>query len=321
MTQEREPGSSNDAPVDRADFERRFATEAACRAYLVGVRWPAGFVCPDPACDGRRAWLSARGLYRCVACERQSSPTAGTLLAGTRKPVRAWFEVLWRFAGEDGLSAEGLRVTLSLGSYETAWAWLHKVRRAIAQREPVRLTGIVELAAFPLWSVEGGSGRPSAPRVALAVEARGAETGRIRLARLQGRGALERFLADAVLPGARLRTYPTLGARLARLGFTVLPSRTKLGVFLWQLDPVRNQLEEWCRVTHRSAISRRHLDAYLAEFVFRFNRAEEPQGERFRQHLEVALAAAPKTRASLVGGIVATSATLGQDRKRATEQP
>jgi transposase len=90
------------------------------------VRWPDGFVCPDEACGGRRSWVTARGLDRCAACGRQTSLTAGTIFAGTRKPLRAWFEVLWRIAGEDGVSAEAVRTALSLGSYQTAWAWLHE---------------------------------------------------------------------------------------------------------------------------------------------------------------------------------------------------
>lgn len=313
MTQGREPARYNDAPIDRADAERHFATEDACRGYLVGLRWPDGFVCPDRACDGRRAWRSARGLYRCAACGRQTSPTAGTALADTRHTAHEWFEMLWLFAGKDGVSAETLRVALGLGSYESAWAWLHKVRRAIAEREPARLVGTIELAAIPLWNVEGGgrrgSGRP--PMAALAVEARDTDTGQIRLARLPPSRAvaLERFLADAVTPGSMLRTNLKLGAWVAELGLTLEPEagRAKRELNLWQLDTVDDKLEKWCAATHHGAISRRQLDFYLAEFEFRFNHRREPQALRFRRLLEVIVAAAPKTRVSLIGGIEAAA--------------
>ncbi len=226
MTQDHEPGNI-DALRGRADFERQFATEAACRRYLVAVRWPDGFVCPNPGCGGRRTWRSTRGLYGCAACGRQTSPTAGTVLAGTRQTVRAWFETLWLFAGDDGVSAETLRVALGLGSYETAWAWLHKLRRAIAEGEPAHLTGTVELALIQLWNVEGGGRRGSrrVPTIALAVEARGAETGSIRLARLPDPRAvaLGRFLVDAVTPGSTLRTKVKPGAWLADLGLAIEP--------------------------------------------------------------------------------------------------
>jgi len=105
-----------DAPDTSVEFETMFGTEAACRAYLERMRWPDGFACPNPACGGRRAWLTARGLHRCAACGRQTSATAGTVFAGTRKPLRDWFEVLWSVASEDGVSAEAVRIALGLGS-------------------------------------------------------------------------------------------------------------------------------------------------------------------------------------------------------------
>src|ERR1035437_7345256 len=138
-----------EVPGTRLEFENQFGSETACRAYLERVRWPDGFVCPDDACGGRRSWVTARGLYRCAACGRQISVTAGTIFAGTRKPLRAWFEVLWLMTGKDGVSAEALQTALGLGSYQTAWVWLHKVRRAMALVAPECLTGIVELDVFP----------------------------------------------------------------------------------------------------------------------------------------------------------------------------
>jgi hypothetical protein len=151
---ERERVESIEVPGSRLEFENQFGSEAVCRAYLERVRWPDGFVCPDDACSGRRPWVTARGLYRCAACGRQTSLTAGTIFAGTRKPLRDWFEVLWLMTGRDGVSAEALQTALGLGSYQTAWVWLHKVRRAMALVAPERLTGIVELDVFPLVCVE-----------------------------------------------------------------------------------------------------------------------------------------------------------------------
>jgi Transposase zinc-ribbon domain len=113
---EREPIEGIDVPRTQLEFETLFGSEAACRAYLERVRWPDGFVCPDQGCGGQHAWLTARGLHRCAACGRQTSATAGTIFAGTRKPLRAWFEVLWRIAGRDGVNAETLRTALGLGS-------------------------------------------------------------------------------------------------------------------------------------------------------------------------------------------------------------
>lgn len=300
-----ESSRATDAPPAQAEVERHFATEAACRGYLVGLRWPHGFMCPNPSCGGRRSWQSARGLYRCVTCGRQTSPTAGTALAGTRLSVREWFEMLWLVAGNDGVNAETLRVALGLGSYETAWASLHKVRRAIAERPPARLAGVVKLAVYPLWNVEGGGRRlHDASTIALAAEVRGAETGAIRVGHVADAQpvALERFLTAAVTPGSTLRTNLKLGPWLADLGLSVEPvARTQHEVRSMRPDAVSEKLEEWCRLIHHGAISRRQLEFYLAEFEFRFNQRREPQALRFRRLLETVLSGTTNTRASLIG--------------------
>jgi hypothetical protein len=296
-----------DIPDTRLEFESLFGTEAACRDYLGRVRWPDGFVCPDQACGGRRSWVTARGLHRCAACGRQTSATAGTVFAGTRKPLRAWFEVLWLVAGEDGVSAAALQTALSLGSYQTAWVWLHKVRRVMALVAAERLTGIVELGVFDLPSVESSARRKS-PRptlVAMALEASDLDTGRVRLARLETRGsvAVERFVAQTVAPGAKLRTalkFPPGSALGHRLGSTT--ARTRRDVVTVLLDDIASQLDYWIVATHHGAIRRQQLDFYLAEFAFRVSERGSTQGRRFHQLLERALTAAPTSARALVGG-------------------
>jgi len=310
---EREPIEGADVPCTNLEFEDRFGSEAACRAYLERVRWREGFLCPDPDCGGRRAWVTARGLYRCAACGRQTSATAGTIFAGTRKPLHVWFEVLWRIAGRDGVNAETLRTALGLGSYQTAWVWLHKLRRAIAGSARERLTGIVELAVIDLLSVEGSARRKATRRtlVALALEVDDPKTGRVRLARLpdSGRVAIERFVADAVTPGAKIRTTVKLRSGLAALGYHVDPVTVRVGrdVGLRYVDVVVGRLEDWTLGTHHGAVRRQQLDFYLAEFAFRFNERASPRGLRFYRLLEAALAAEPRSARSLVGGTVATA--------------
>src|SRR5664280_1940942 len=195
---EPEPVQGSDVPCTRVEF----GSEAACRAYLERVRWRDGFVCPNADCGGRQAWVTARGLHRCAACGRQTSVTAGTIFAGTRKPLRDWFEVLWLMTGKDGVSAEALQTALALGSYQTAWVWLHKVRRAMALVAPECLTGIVELDVFPLVCVESSLRRTvTRPTlVAIALEVGGPKVGRVRLASLPNsrRAAVESFIGQVV---------------------------------------------------------------------------------------------------------------------------
>jgi hypothetical protein len=203
---------------------------------------------------------------------------------------------------------------LGLGSYQTAWAWLHKVRRVMATVAAKRLTGIVELDVISLESVEG-SPRRKATRptlVATALEVSDPRTGRVRLARVpnSGRVAVEGFVAQAVAPGARIRTTSKLRATLAGLDLVFDPISARAGrnVGLPYLDVVAGRLEDWMVLTHRGAVRRQQLDFYLAEFAFRFNERGSRHGLRFYHLLERALAVAPMSARALGGGTGAAAA-------------
>jgi hypothetical protein len=317
---ERERVEGIEVPGSRLEFETLFGSEAACRAYLERVRWPDGFVCPNHDCGGRQAWLTARGLHRCTACGRQTSATAGTMFAATRKPLRAWFEVLWRIAGRDGVSAEGVRTALGLGSYQTAWAWLHKVRRAIAAVPFELLTGAVELGVVELPSVESSARRsaPNPTRVAIALEVGDPETGRVRLFPVSNGGPpdVEGFVAGAVAPNARIRTTVELRPMVAALGYQLDPLTLRAGrdISYVHLDVAARRLDDWILETHHGAVRRRQLGGYLAEFAFHFNERSSPCGVRFERLLEAMLVAGPRSARSLVGGAAARALPSGPDR-------
>ena len=146
-----------DYPLTLAEFERRFAAPEACRAYLVQLRWPEGFRCPK--CGGTKAWaVRVRPmLFHCASCGRQTSVTAGTIFQDTRTPLPTWFRAMWWVASQKtGASAIGLQQVLGLGSYETAWTWLHKLRRAMVRPGRDRLTGRVEVDEAFIGGVEEG---------------------------------------------------------------------------------------------------------------------------------------------------------------------
>jgi hypothetical protein len=320
-----EPVDRINIPRTRLEFETQFSSEAACRAYLERLRWRDGFVCPGQDCGGRQAWVTARGLHRCAACGRQTSATAGTLFAGTRKPLRAWFEVLWLITGKNGVSAEEVRTALGLGSYQTAWAWLHKVRRALAMEVPERLTGIVELDLISPESVEGSLRRKPSRRtiVGIALEVGGPTVGRIRLASLSNSkpAAVERFIGEAVAPGTTLRTPLKLRRGLVALGYDLDQATEHAGrdIGLPRLLELARRLDDWVRGTHHGAVRRSHLDFYLAEFAFRFNERPSPHGLRFYDLLEAALNAEPRSARSLAGGAEAR-ARRGQLRRGPRER-
>ena len=115
-----------DFPRTLVEFDERFGSEEACQQYLFAGRWPEGFRCP--VCRNPKAWLNKRHLLVCSACGRQVSLIAGTVMQGTRKPLRMWFRAIWWVCTQKtGGSAQGLQRLLGLGSYQTAWAWLHRL--------------------------------------------------------------------------------------------------------------------------------------------------------------------------------------------------
>jgi ribosomal protein L37AE/L43A len=125
------------------EFEERFSSEAACREYLVQRRWPDGRC---PRCGHDKAWRTGRSLLVCGSCGRQTSVTAGTIFQDTRKPLSMWFRAIWWVTSQKtGTSALGLKQVLGLGSYRTAWTWLHKLRRAMVRPGRDQLSGRVEV--------------------------------------------------------------------------------------------------------------------------------------------------------------------------------
>lgn len=173
VTDERpDPRAGRDYPGTWDELLAWFPDDEACRAYLERLRWPAGFVCP--ACAGRRAWRTAAGTFKCAGCARRTSVTAGTIFDKTRTPLATWFAAAWYITNQKyGASALGLQRVLGLGSYETAWALLHRLRAAMVRPDRDRLAGRVEVDETFVGGVEHGAkrGRGTAKSiVAIAVE-------------------------------------------------------------------------------------------------------------------------------------------------------
>jgi hypothetical protein len=150
-----------DYPKTILEFEQRFATDAACRAYLMALRWPEGFVCPR--CGGCKAWPTVHDRWVCAACRHQATVTAGTIFQDPRQPLRLWFRAMWYVTSQkNGASALGLQRVLGLGGYLTAWSWLHKLRRAMVRPGRERLGGEVEVDETYVGGLaEGPRGRGS----------------------------------------------------------------------------------------------------------------------------------------------------------------
>lgn len=284
----------DDYPRTVAEFEARFATEDACRVYLSRLRWPDGFRC---RCGEAKAWWTARGLWQCAACGAQTSVTAGTVFQDTRKPLRLWCHAMWWVTGQKtGASALGLQRLLGLGSYETAWTWLHKLRRAMVRPGRDRLSGRVEVDESFVGGAGGVQGRSTATKalIVIAAEEVGHGIGRIRLRRIPDGSAdsLQTFVQEAIEPGSLVHTdgwhgYEGLKAAGYRHRVTLLRGRHELASrCLPRVHRVASLLKRWLLGTHQGAVSPAHLDYYLDEFTFRFNR----RTSRHRGHLFVRLA-------------------------------
>ena len=270
-----------DYPRTLAEFEARFATEEACRAYLAKLRWPTGFICPR--CGHTRAWPVRTVLWQCASCGHQTSVTAGTIFDGTRAPLTTWFRAMWYVTSQKtGTSALSLQQVLGLGSYQTAWAWLHTLRRAMVRPGRDRLAGQVEVDETLVGGLGGARGRSTATKalVVVAAEEVGRGIGRIRMARIPDGSAetLEAFVAEAIEPGSGVHTdgwhgYTHLEANGYHHRVTHLRGNHALASeLLPRVHRVVSLLKRWLLGTHHGGVSRAHLDAYLDEFTFRFNR-------------------------------------------------
>ena len=298
-----------DYPRTQLELERRFSTDQACRDYLARLRWPDRFVCPR--CAGQRAWLTDRGLWYCAGCHHQTSVTAGTIFQDTHLPLTVWFRVLWQVTSQkSGASALGIQRVLGLGSYRTAWAMLHKLRRAMVRPGRDRLAGSIEVDETYLGGPEkGADGRGTErPLVVVAAQIDGKGIGRIRLRHVPDASgpSLLGFIEDAIEPGSLIHTdgwesYKALPQKGYLHAVSKLRSKSGLAFeLLPRVHLVVSLLKRWLLGTLHGRISPAHLEYYLDEFTFRFNRrTSASRGKLFYRLLQQAVQVPPATYRSI----------------------
>jgi transposase-like protein len=271
-----------DYPKNFWEFVTRFQREEDCIDYIIKLRWPNGFICP--VCRGSKAWKTSRNLIHCVQCGHQTSITAGTLFHNTRKPLRLWFHVMWWVMSQKtGASAKNLKDTMGFGSYETAWTWLHKLRRAMICPGREQLHKSVEVDETYIGGEEEGTkGRKIVDKVlvAIAVEVQGRKIGRVRFRCIPNASAdnLVPFVQDYVEPGSIVITDGWKGySPLKNKGYLhevrkISGSGESASALLPHVHLVVSLLKRWLMGTHQGAVSPEHLPYYLDEYAFRFNR-------------------------------------------------
>jgi hypothetical protein len=296
-------------PRSSGELQAWFRTDADCLDYLEWLRWPDGFVCPT--CGHLGGWRLGDGRFKCAACGHRSSVTAGTIFDRTRTPLTVWFNACWLFAsGKDGIAALSLKRTLEIGSYQTAWAMLHRLRSVLVRPGRDRLRGVVEVDETFIGGVEpglaGGRAKGKKVLVGIAVEVREPRgVGRCRMAPLADASAvsLHAFVTDHVEPGTKVITDAWQGyAGIERLGY-IRDRRSQRaaaargetpGELLPMVHRVASLANRWLLGTHQGAVDAAHLPGYLDEFVFRFNRRHSrSRGLVFYRVLELAVTHEP----------------------------
>jgi transposase-like protein len=306
--------AGRDYPRTYREFVSMFPNSEACAGYLEQLRWPSGFVCPECK-ESATPWRHTRGRLVCSACRHRASATAGTILDKTRTPLTTWFEAAWHVTtAKNGLSAKTLERTLGT-RYRVAWALLQRFRVAMVRCERERLSGNVEVDETLVGGVEHGGkrGRGTAKSiVAIAVEVLDPKGfGRVRMRHIPDASGsnLMSFVCDAIAPGATVRTDGWGGYNdLPEHGYahqkTVLSSSDDPAhVSMPGVHRVASLLKRWILGTHQGSVTPEHLQSYLEEFTFRFNRrTSRSRGLVFRRLLEQAVAAGPVTDADLTHG-------------------
>jgi len=297
-------------PLNVIEFQDLFPTDRACFEYLCLVRWPDGFVCPF--CNSHESWKLKRYIVRCKKCKKDIPITAGTIFQDLHISLRLIFQAMWYVVCQkQGVSALGLQSILGVGSYETAWSWLHKLRTAMIRPGRDLLSETVEVDETLVGGSQSGKrgrGAEGKELVLVAVEDQGKKgMGRIRLKHITDASGknLEIAIAGLVAPGSTIRTDGWKGyAGLTEKGYqhiVINHMENEPGE-----DPtplvhrIASLLKRWLLGTHQGGQQFSHLHYYLDEFVFRFNRRKSrSRGKLFYRLVQQALQNEPITRVGL----------------------
>lgn len=297
-----------DYPKTIIEFRDRFNSEEACIQYLEQLRWPDGFICPY--CNAEKFWRTEKVLIKCKNCQKRTSVTAGTIFHDTRKPIRLWFEAMWYITSQKyGTNALGLQRILGLGSYSTAWKWLHRLRRVMVRPDREKLSGKVEVDETMIGGEgHGKRGRGAEKKVLVAIavedkkEREKKEIGRIRLAVIPDASSksLINFISNNIEEGSHVRTdgwkgYSKVSAN--NYEHTVLKSNDLVICHL-----VASLIKRWLMGTYQGAARHQHLDFYLDEYTFRFNRrTSASRGKLFYRIVQQAVMTKPVKGMNIIG--------------------
>ena len=295
-------------PKDFQEFLAQFKSEDDCWNYIFDIRWPNGFVCPK--CSGSKYWLTEQKLIHCSSCGYQASVTGGTIFHGTRKPLLLWFHIMWWVvAQKTGASANNLMDFMGFGSYETAWSWLQKLRRAMVRPDRDLLSGEVEVDETYIGGKEIGIGKQGRGAdtkilVVVATECIGKQIGRVRFKCIPDASGeqLLQFIEETIEKGSTIITdgwtgYSSLSNsdKYKHEIKVISASGKEAHELLPHVHLVDSLVKRWINGTHQGSISPKYLSYYLDEFTFRFNRKISTyRGKLFYRLMQQAVNTSPQ---------------------------
>jgi transposase-like protein len=298
-----------DYPMEVIEFEKEFGTEDSCRAYLIKLRYRDGII-TCPLCGSQKSYPVKDNFFECASCGHQESILSGTLFQDSHKPLKLWFRAIWYITSQKtGTSALGLQRILGLGSYKTAWTWLHKLRRAMVRQERDKLSGRIEVDEAYFGSPEKGKkrGRGTGNKVvaAIAVEINDKKVGRIRIAVINdvSSTSLHGFIENAVEKGSTIVTDGWAGYNgIVGKGYSHEIIRGKKeDSLLPHVHTVISLIKRWIMGTLQGSYSKKHIPYYFDEYTFRFNRRKsKSRGMLFYRLLQNAVRLEPVTYAKIV---------------------
>jgi len=302
-----------DFPKTSIEFDEKFSTEESCERYLFEKRWGTGFECK--VCKHTTYWKGSRGHYICKKCEHHHSLKAGTIMQKSKKPLKFWFKAIWLFTmSKRGVNAKDLERQLGL-SYPTAWLWLQKLKRSSLNSERSKLTGDVEVDEFYLGGKEKGGkqgrGSKKKHKVVIAIEKLKNEKtqkeyiGRLRLKVISSCSSenLVKFIKDNITTGSHINTDKWSGYNnVSEEGYNHIAEKIlDYNVEFKGLHNTVSLIKRWILGTFQGRTSSRHIQWYLEEFIFRFNRRTFNIGLKFDRLLEFSISHKPMTYKQIIG--------------------
>ena len=306
--------AGKDYPQTYREFVIMFSDDERCREFLYKLRWNDNFICPKCKMPSI-PWHQTHKRLVCPSCRHQTTVTVGTIFDKTRTPLTTWLEAAWHITtAKNGMSAKTIEQTLGV-SYNTAWTMLQRFRVAMVNTQRERLSGIVEVDETQVGGVDVGGKRGRGSKKSLVViaieihEPKG--YGRIRMRYIQNASSdsLINFISDVIDTNSTIHTDGWSGYnKLESLEYdhkiTVMShSNDQAHVSMPGIHRIAALLKRWILGTHQGSFSQEHLQSYLEEFTFRFNRRlSKNRGLVFRRLLEQAINTSPVTKKDVTYG-------------------